>query len=98
MNRINLDTQISNFEKNRKSIISMIGQPAAVSLLGDSLFAVIIVSKDFLNNYLVPAISIAKQVVVNPDFFVGTMIIRLRVQLTVRFNFFKKNPSFFYSL
>ena len=95
MDRINLDTQISNFEKNRQSIISIIGQPAAGRFFGEALFSVVIGSNDFLNNYLIPVASVARQMLESPDLFVGSMISRLRLQLTVKILFNKKNlPSF----
>ncbi|XP_047317965.1 GDSL esterase/lipase At4g16230-like [Impatiens glandulifera] len=80
--RINLDAQIDNFANTRQDIITIIGFPAAMKLLENAIFSVTIGSNDFINNYLIPIISTAKQSLVSPDEFVGSMISRFRTQLT----------------
>ncbi|XP_061985258.1 GDSL esterase/lipase At4g16230-like [Populus nigra] len=84
--RINLDAQIDNFANTRQGIIASIGAPATLSLLKMSLFAVVIGSNDFINNYLTPVISAVEQKVVAPDVFVDTMVARFRLQLTRLYN------------
>ncbi|KAL9364857.1 hypothetical protein Peur_042730 [Populus x canadensis] len=84
--RINLDAQIDNFANTRQGIIASIGAPATLSLLKMSLFAVVIGSNDFINNYLTPVVSAVEQKVVAPDVFVDTMVARFRLQLTRLYN------------
>ncbi|KAK4586484.1 hypothetical protein RGQ29_023572 [Quercus rubra] len=84
--RINMDAQIDNFENSRQDIISSIGAPAALTLLGKSIFFVAMGSNDFINNYLTPVISAAEQMLITPEVFVGTMISRFRLQLTRLYN------------
>ncbi|XP_030974132.1 GDSL esterase/lipase At4g16230-like [Quercus lobata] len=84
--RINMDAQIDNFANSRQDIISNIGAPAALSLLGKAIFFVMMGSNDFINNYLTPVISAAEQKLITPEVFVGTMISRFRLQLTGLYN------------
>lgn len=86
-----MDAQLDNFANTRQDIISRIGAPAALKLFQRSLFSVTIGSNDFINNYLTPILSAAEQKLVSPQTFVGTMISRFRLQLTVRK---KKTPTF----
>lgn len=79
-----MDAQIDNFANTRQGIIASIGAPATLSLLKMSLFAVVIGSNDFINNYLTPVVSAVEQKVVAPDVFVDTMVARFRLQLTVK--------------
>ncbi|KAM5568728.1 hypothetical protein ABKV19_016320 [Rosa sericea] len=81
--RINMDAQIDNFANTRQDIISSIGLPAAVELLRRALFSVTIGSNDFLSNYLVPVITEVKRKLIPPETFVGILIARFRLQLTV---------------
>lgn len=78
-----MDAQLDNFANTRQDIIGSIGAPAALKLLGKSLFSVVMGSNDFINNYLTPIISTAEQKLVSPETFVGLMISRFRLQLTV---------------
>ncbi|KAB1213830.1 hypothetical protein CJ030_MR5G017093 [Morella rubra] len=80
--RINMDAQLDNFANTRQDIIGSIGAPAALKLLGKSMFSVVMGSNDFINNYLTPIISTAEQKLVSPETFVGLMISRFRLQLT----------------
>uniref|UniRef100_A0A7N2LX47 GDSL esterase/lipase n=1 Tax=Quercus lobata TaxID=97700 RepID=A0A7N2LX47_QUELO len=81
--RINMDAQIDNFANSRQDIISNIEAPAALPLLGKAIFFVMMGSNDFINNYLTPVISAAEQKLITPEVFVGTMISRFRLQLTI---------------
>ena len=83
-----MDAQIDNFANTRQDIISNIGLPAAMQLFKKSLFSVTIGSNDFINNYLTPVLSTAKQKLVSPEMFVEAMISRFRLQLTVKTLFF----------
>ncbi|KAG9457816.1 hypothetical protein H6P81_002324 [Aristolochia fimbriata] len=80
--RLNLDAQIDNFENTKQDIISMVGAPAASSLLKKALFSVVIGSNDFLNNYLTPVLSESKRRSIPPEKFVQSMISKLRLQIT----------------
>ncbi|KAL6193631.1 hypothetical protein ACLB2K_034715 [Fragaria x ananassa] len=82
--RINLDAQIDNFSNTREDIMSTIGVPAALKLLEGALFSVTIGSNDFLNNYLAPVISEAERKLIPPETFVGILIARLRLQITLK--------------
>lgn len=82
--RINLDAQIDWFANTRQDIIAQIGFPAAMQLLGTALFSVTMGSNDFINNYLVPVLSSVKQKLVSPEMFVASLILRYRLQLTVK--------------
>ena len=82
--RINLDAQLDNFANTRQDIISRMGDLGAMTLLQRSLFSITIGSNDFINNYLTPILSAAEQKLVSPETFVGAMISRFRLQLTVR--------------
>lgn len=81
--RINLDAQMDNFANTRQEIISAIGDSAAKQLIKNALFSITMGSNDFINNYLTPILSKLEQKLVSPEYFVGTMISRYRLQLTV---------------
>ncbi|CAK9318464.1 unnamed protein product [Citrullus colocynthis] len=81
--RINMDAQLDNFANTRQDIISMIGLPAAIDLLRTSIFSITIGSNDFINNYFTPAFSDSGHRLIPPELFVGSMISRYRLQLTV---------------
>ena len=78
-----MDAQIDNFANTRQDIISGIGIPAALKLLNRALFSVTIGSNDFINNYLAPIISEAERKSIPPETFVGILIARFRLQITV---------------
>ncbi|KAJ1380579.1 SGNH hydrolase superfamily [Sesbania bispinosa] len=84
--RISFDAQIENFAKTREEIIHMIGVPEAHNLFKKALFTVVIGSNDFIDNYLIPLLSIPERMLRSPESFVASMISRLRVQLTRLFN------------
>ena len=54
------------------------GASAAMKLLEWSLFSITIGSNDFINNYLIPLVSPVEET------FVEALILRLRLQLTVK--------------
>ncbi|KAL4643155.1 hypothetical protein ACB092_02G072900 [Castanea dentata] len=84
--QINMDARIDNFTNSRQDIISNIGAPAALTLLGKAIFFVTMGSNDFIDNYLTPVTSAAEQKLITPEVFVGTMISRFRLQLTRLYN------------
>lgn len=79
-----MDEQIDYFANTRQDIISSIGGPAARKLLKTALVAVTIGANDFINNYLTPVLSTPVRETVSPEKFVGFLIARFRLQLTVR--------------
>ncbi|KAJ0979950.1 hypothetical protein J5N97_015424 [Dioscorea zingiberensis] len=80
---LNLYTQIDYYTKTRQDIISSLGSAAALRLLRkEALFSVTIGSNDFINNYLIPILSIPKRATVSPEMFVESMISGYRQQLT----------------
>ncbi|KAL5541991.1 hypothetical protein UlMin_009701 [Ulmus minor] len=79
--RVNMDAQIDNFANTRRDIISNIGYPAAMQLLRKAIFSITMGSNDFINNYFIPFVTIAKQNLLPPEIFVATMISRFRLQL-----------------
>jgi hypothetical protein len=83
--RINFDAQIDNFENTRQYIISSLGNQAATNLLNKSLFSVNMGSNDFINNYLIPILSIGQRIVVSSDAFIQQLISKYRLQLVVYF-------------
>lgn len=81
-----MDAQIDNFANTRQDIIASLGAAAAMNLIQRSLFSIAIGSNDFINNYLTPVVSVPEQKLIPPEVFVGTMIARFRLQLTVNKN------------
>lgn len=79
--RISLDAQIDNYAKNRREMMTQQGEVAAVSRLRGALFSVTIGSNDFINNYLVPILSVPERAVTPPEAFINGMIAKYRQQL-----------------
>ncbi|XP_020146662.1 GDSL esterase/lipase At4g16230 [Aegilops tauschii subsp. strangulata] len=79
--RINLDAQIDNYAKNRRDMMTQRGEVAAVSRLRGALFSVTMGSNDFINNYLVPVLSVPERAVTPPEAFINGMIAKYRQQL-----------------
>lgn len=89
-----MDIQIDYFNITRKQIDQLLGASQARDYLHkNSIFSVTVGSNDFLNNYLVPVVSMGERISQNPDAFVDDMINHFRGQLTVRIQ-----SSFNYSL
>lgn len=82
--RINLDAQIDNYAKNRRDKMTQRGEVAAVSRLRGALFSVTMGSNDFINNYLVPILSVPERAVTPPEAFINGMIAKYRQLLIVR--------------
>ncbi|CAM0872906.1 unnamed protein product [Alopecurus aequalis] len=79
--RINLDAQIDDYANNRRDMITRQGEVAAVSVLRGALFSVTVGSNDFINNYLVPVLSVPERAVTPPETFINGMIAKYRQQL-----------------
>lgn len=75
---------MDNFANTRQDIMTGIGATAALKLFNGALFSFTIGANDFINNYLTPVVSKLEQKLVSPELFVGAMISRFKVQLTVR--------------
>lgn len=85
VNRIGMDVQIDYFNTTRKQVDKLLGSSKAKEyIMKKSIFSVTVGSNDFLNNYLLPVLSIGARVSQSPDVFVDDMINNLRNQLTVR--------------
>ena len=84
MNRIGLDVQVDYFSITRKGIDKLLGASKAKEhVTKKSIFSVTIGANDFLNNYLLPVLSIGARISQSPDAFIDDMITHLRAQLTV---------------
>ncbi|KAK7846088.1 gdsl esterase/lipase [Quercus suber] len=83
VNRLGLDVQIDYFNITRKQIDSLLGPSKARDfLMKTSIFSVSIGANDFLNNYLLPVLSIGARLSESPDAFIADMITHFRGQLT----------------
>jgi hypothetical protein len=80
-----MDIQIDYFNITRKQFDQSMGASKARDyIMKRSFFSVTIGANDFLNNYLLPVLSIGARISQSPDSFVNDMIEHLRGQLTVR--------------
>lgn len=79
-----MDIQVDYFNITRKQIDKLLGPSKAKEYVTRrSIFSVTIGSNDFLNNYLLPVISVGARISQSPDAFVDDMLNHLRGQLTV---------------
>lgn len=79
-----MDIQIDYFNITRNEIDKLMGKSRAKEfIMKESMFSVVVGSNDFLNNYLLPVVSIGARVSASPDAFVDDMINHFRNQLTV---------------
>lgn len=84
INRLSMDIQIDYFNITRKQIDKLLGPSKAREYISKrSIFSVTVGSNDFLNNYLLPVISIGARITQSPDGFIDDLITHLRDQLTV---------------
>lgn len=80
-----MDVQVDYFNITRKQIDKLLGASKARDfLMKESIFSITIGANDFLNNYLLPVLSVGARITESPDAFVDDMINHLRDQLTVR--------------
>ncbi|KAH6761768.1 GDSL-like Lipase/Acylhydrolase superfamily protein [Perilla frutescens var. hirtella] len=83
VNRLSMDIQVDYFNITRKEIDKLLGASQARDYLHkNSIFSITVGSNDFLNNYLLPVISMGARIKQSPDAFVDDMINHLRGQLT----------------
>ncbi|XP_059458554.1 GDSL esterase/lipase At2g23540-like [Corylus avellana] len=83
VNRLGMDIQIDYFNITRKQFDDLLGRSEARDyIMKQSIFSITIGANDFLNNYLLPVLSIGARISESPDGFVNDMIEHLRGQLT----------------
>lgn len=83
VNRLGMDVQVDYFSITRKQIDKLLGASHARDYIQKkSIFSITVGSNDFLNNYLLPVLSIGARITENPDTFTDDMITHLRNQLT----------------
>ncbi|KAL6961596.1 hypothetical protein U1Q18_039369 [Sarracenia purpurea var. burkii] len=84
VNRLSMDIQIDYFNITRKQIDELLGAKEARDyIMKKSIFSITVGSNDFLNNYLLPVLSIGARISQNPDTFVDDLLSQLKAQLTV---------------
>lgn len=80
-----MDIQIDYFNITRKQIDKLLGASKAREFVTKkSIFSITIGSNDFLNNYLLPVLSVGARISESPDAFIDDLLNHLRGQLTVR--------------
>ncbi|KAL2903564.1 hypothetical protein RDABS01_002274 [Bienertia sinuspersici] len=83
VNRLGMDVQIDYFNITRKQIDKLMGASKARDYIQKkSIMSITVGSNDFLNNYLLPVVSVGARITQNPDTFTDEMITHLRNQLT----------------
>ncbi|WVZ25480.1 hypothetical protein V8G54_004024, partial [Vigna mungo] len=83
VNRIGMDVQIDYFSITRKEIDKLLGESKAKEYITKkSIFSITVGANDFLNNYLLPVLSIGARISQSPDSFIDDMITHFRAQLT----------------
>ncbi|CAL1408796.1 unnamed protein product [Linum trigynum] len=83
VNRLGMDVQIDYFNITRKQLDQLLGASKAREFLTkSSIFSITVGANDFLNNYLLPVLSVGARVSQSPDAFIDDMISHLRAQLT----------------
>lgn len=79
-----MDVQIDYFSITRKQIDKLLGKSKAKEyIMKKSIFSITVGANDFLNNYLLPVLSIGARISQSPDSFIDDMITHFRAQLTV---------------
>ncbi|KAG8641274.1 hypothetical protein MANES_13G130400v8 [Manihot esculenta] len=83
VNRLGMDIQIDYFNITRKEIDKLLGPSKARDyIMKKSIFSITVGSNDFLNNYLLPVLSVGARITESPDAFIDDMLNHLRGQLT----------------
>lgn len=84
VNRLSMDIQIDYFNITRKEISKLLGESKARDyIMKKSIFSITVGSNDFLNNYLLPVLSIGTRITESPDAFIDDLLSHLKAQLTV---------------
>lgn len=84
VNRIGMDIQVDYFNITRRQFDKLLGPSKARDYITKkSIFSITIGANDFLNNYLLPVLSIGARISQSPDGFIDDMINHLKIQLTV---------------
>ncbi|XP_047335729.1 GDSL esterase/lipase At2g23540-like [Impatiens glandulifera] len=82
INRLSMDIQVDYFNITRQQIDKLLGASRAKDyIMKKSIFSITIGSNDFLNNYLLPVLSIGARISETPDGFIDDLINHLRDQL-----------------
>ncbi|KAK1359999.1 GDSL esterase/lipase [Heracleum sosnowskyi] len=80
--RLSMDTQIDYFNITRKSIDELLGTTKARQfIMKNSIFPIVVGSNDFLNNYLLPILSVGQRISTSPDAFIADVIKNFNQQL-----------------
>nr|GMC97158.1 GDSL esterase/lipase At2g23540 [Ipomoea batatas] len=83
VNRLSMDIQVDYFNITRQEIDKLLGgEKAKEFITKKSIFSITIGSNDFLNNYLLPVLSMGTRISETPDAFIDDLISHLRGQLT----------------
>ncbi|KAG9440766.1 hypothetical protein H6P81_020931 [Aristolochia fimbriata] len=83
VNRLGMDIQIDYFNITRKQLNKVLGSSQAREfLMKKAIFSITVGANDFLNNYLLPVLSVGERISESPDAFVDHLITNLRGQLT----------------
>ncbi|CAI0429596.1 unnamed protein product [Linum tenue] len=83
VNRLGMDVQIDYFNITRKQLDQLLGTSKAREFITkNSIFSITVGANDFLNNYLLPVLSVGARISQSPDAFIDDMISHLRGQLT----------------
>ncbi|XP_031262437.1 GDSL esterase/lipase At2g23540 [Pistacia vera] len=83
VNRVGMDIQVDYFNITRKQFDKLLGPSKARDyIMKKSIFSITIGANDFLNNYLLPVLSIGARISQSPDGFIDDMIDHLKIQLT----------------
>ncbi|KAG5241344.1 GDSL-motif lipase/hydrolase family protein [Salix suchowensis] len=83
VNRLGMDVQIDYFSITRKQFDKLLGASQARDyIMKKSIFSITIGANDFLNNYLLPVLSIGARISESPDGFIDDMLSHFKDQLT----------------
>lgn len=83
VNRLSMDIQVDYFNITRKQVDKLLGASKARDfIMKKSIFSITIGSNDFLNNYLLPVLSIGARISETPDGFIDDLLSHLKAQLT----------------
>ncbi|XP_041006562.1 GDSL esterase/lipase At2g23540 [Juglans microcarpa x Juglans regia] len=83
VNRLGMDIQIDYFNITRKQFDKLLGPSKARDyIMKKSIFSITIGANDFLNNYLLPVLSVGARLSESPDAFIDDMLSHFRTQLT----------------